>query len=328
MPQSPAPYSAGDPAAPHRAPEQDRTATQGKDADTHVPLALRRAVQDAGFADDTCRWIPLSGGRSNRLWQLHPERGDGASTVVKLFAAPDGNPLFANDPDREARVLARLEGLGIAPRLRAQLHTPEGRALVYDHVEGAPWRDDPAPVAHLLRRLHRSGAAKGAVLPSAPDGSAALARQTAAILAICPDEAQARLAPFLGRLAARAAVPPLGARALLHGDPVAGNLIAGPNGLRLIDWQCPALGDPCEDIAHFLSPAMQIIYRGAALSRAQEQGFMAALGAPDLAARYAALAPWYHARMAAYCAWQIARGQKDYAAAEQAETAALKTALR
>ncbi|GAA6188413.1 hypothetical protein NBRC116596_14760 [Litorivita sp. NS0012-18] len=297
-----------------------------------MPPALRRAVQEAGFADDRCRWIPLSGGRSNRLWQLHHGRGDAASTVVKLFAAPDGNPLFANDPDREARILARLEGLGIAPRLRAQLHTPEGRALLYDHVEGAPWCDDPAPVAHLLRHLHRSGAAQGAAksagLPAAPDGSAALARQTSAILALCPGDARARLAPFLDRLAARAAVPPLGARALLHGDPVAGNLIAGPNGLRLIDWQCPALGDPCEDIAHFLSPAMQIIYRGAALSRAQEQGFLAALNAPDLAARYAALAPWYHARMAAYCAWQIARGQKDYAAAEQAETAALKTALR
>ena len=39
-----------------------------------------------------------------------------------------------------------------------------------------------------------------------------------------------------------------------------GNLILGEKGLRLIDWQCPAIGDPIVDIMMFLSPGMHEIY--------------------------------------------------------------------
>ena len=41
--------------------------------------------------------------------------------------------------------------------------------------------------------------------------------------------------------------------------------------MRLIDWQCPALGDPAEDIACFLSPAMQVIYGAGPLDAARER---------------------------------------------------------
>ena len=33
----------------------------------------------------------------------------------------------------------------------------------------------------------------------------------------------------------------------------------------MIDWQCPAAGDPCEDIYSFLSPAFQILSGRAAI---------------------------------------------------------------
>jgi aminoglycoside phosphotransferase (APT) family kinase protein len=60
----------------------------------------------------------------------------------------------------------------------------------------------------------------------------------------------------------------------------------------LIDWQCPAVGDPCEDIAIFLSPAMQLAYRGTVLSRAEEQVFLTAYSDASTLKRYANIAPW------------------------------------
>lgn len=125
-------------------------------------------------------------------------------------------------------------------------------------------------------------------------------------------------------------VVPSGRRALLHGDPVPGNLILSPDGPVLIDWQCPATGDPTEDLAIFLSPAMQMFYRGRPLSADEAATFLGAYGDAATVARYRALAPWHHWRMAAYCLWRMARGGGDSraeAAAFDAELAAMREAV-
>ena len=108
---------------------------------------------------------------------------------------------------------------------------------------------------------------------------------------------------------------------LLHCDIVAGNVIVEDGTARLIDWQCPGRGDPCEDIASFLSPAMQLLYRGKILSAQEISEFFDAY--PTHQPRYEALAAAYHFRMAAYCQWQIEQGQNDYVAGLEAELAAL-----
>ena len=59
-----------------------------------------------------------------------------------------------------------------------------------------------------------------------------------------------------------AEVAPVGHPCLIHGDTVPNNFIQSVDALVLIDWQCPALGDPVLDLAIFLSPAMQQIARG------------------------------------------------------------------
>ncbi len=118
-------------------------------------------------------------------------------------------------------------------------------------------------------------------------------------------------------------VPPSGKSVFLHGDVVPGNLIAGENDLFLIDWQCPGIGDPCEDIAIFLSPAMQRVYRGAPLNEAEFEMFFEGYGDASIKARYRALAPAYHWRMAAYCQWQSENGHLDYAGAMLEERAAI-----
>lgn len=257
-------------------------------------------------------WVPLRGGRSNRLWRV----GEGAAAVVvKLYGTPDENPLFRNDARAERRALAWLEGRGMAPALCHADAGTEGHVLVYTHIAGDTWRTDPRPVADLLARLHRTDPPPG--LPLRPGGSRALAEEAARILALCPK------GPALSRLKdawpGGAAVSPSDHRAFLHGDPVPGNLILAETGPVLIDWQCPAIGDPVEDIALFLSPAMQIAYRGAPLTDAETGAFLDGYGDAALARRYRQLAPWFHWRMAAYCLW---RGAADTGGME-AELAAL-----
>ena len=72
---------------------------------------------------------------------------------------------------------------------------------------------------------------------------------------------------------------------LIHTD-VGVNLVGAGTGLRLIDWQCPAIGDICEDIYSFLSPAFQILGGRPPLTDEQISIFWNALDRPNLAHRY------------------------------------------
>ena len=206
----------------------------------------------------------------------------------------------------EAQALSRFGPLSLSPVLE---HSGEGW-IAYRFVEGAPWRSDPARVAALLHRLHSTYAPGFRVLPS---GSGAILAQARAILAGCT-----------GRIASAPddpGIPPVDQTCPLHGDAVPGNIVDGPGGLTLIDWQCPASGDPTEDIATFLSPAMQRLYRGTILSEAEREAFLAAYPDPAIVARYRALKSVYRWRMAAHCLWKAERGASDYAGALRLEFA-------
>ena len=98
-----------------------------------------------------------------------------------------------------------------------------------------------------------------------------------------------------------------------------GNIIATPNGPVLIDWQCPARGDPAEDLATFLSPAMHWLYRGKLPDEAERAQFLDAYPDPVVVDRYLRLAPLFRWRMAAHCLWKAERGAADYATALKLE---------
>lgn len=243
----------------------------------------------------TVNWIVLSGGRTNRLWRV----GD---YTVKQFDSAASSPLFPNDVEAEARALALFSPLGIAPRLRAV----GADWLIYDYIEGSAWSSDPAPVARVLHRLHKVRLAADS-FRAAPNGSAAVLVDAQRIFPM-PD---APADPCLGPVAP----------APIHADAVVGNVLQSAAGPVLIDWQCPAMGDPVEDICTFISPAMSWLYSGTPVSSDWVEAFWEAYPDSDVLTRARAMQPLYRWRIAAYCAWKVARGDVDYAQALKLELA-------
>ena len=237
--------------------------------------------------------------------------------VVKLYDQSGNNPLFSNDPCCETAVLKALSGTGIVPDLVHRGRFEGQDWLAYTHIEGEPWQDGAEQVARLLGRVHDQPLCPG--VPKGANGSAMLEAQTEAILARCAGGIQLEgLRPSTG-------VPPAPRTTLIHGDPVPGNIVVDGGTLTLIDWQCPQDGDPAEDLALFLSPAMQFLYRGAVLKPAEEEAFLAAYPDGQVVARVRALKPWYHWRMAAYCLWKSEQGSLQDRAAMELEIAAIQS---
>lgn len=263
-------------------------------ADPATDPALVRALDRLCPGHDG-QWRPLSGGRTNRVWRV-------GGMVVKCHDPAAATPLFPNDPQAEELALRHFGPLGIAPVLRAA-----GQGwLILDHLPAGRWGGPPAPVAHLLHRLH-TAAPPAAPLRALPNGSAAILAHAASFappgLPAPPDD------PHL---------PPVPARPV-HGDAVAGNILTGPDGPLLIDWQCPGLGDPCEDLATLISPAMMWLYTGAIAPAGWADALLDAYPDAAIATRTRALLPLYRWRIMAHCAWKAARGDADYARALQIE---------
>lgn len=267
------------------------------------PPGLAEQLVQHGLIAKDARFETLYGGRTNQVWKVLDAEAD---RVLKLYQSSLKNPLFRNDARLEAVCLEAFAQTGFVPRLRASGSYGVDRWVFYDHAAGSPWRRGTAQVAALLHRLHSQ--AIGVDLPEGCNGSADIARHGDLILRDCHSDRRL----VLNGKKPRSAVPPTSETCLIHGDPVAGNILVARDGLTLIDWQCPARGDPCEDLALFLSPAMQILYRGAPLSPEEETAFLSAYKEPRVVERYLELRPWYAWRMAAYCLWRVENGAPAY----------------
>lgn len=241
--------------------------------------------------------VPLPGGRSNRVWRI----GD---LVLKRFDPDAATPLFPNDPLAEARALTLFAPLHIAPVLRAA--GPDW--VIYDHHEGTVWspKADPAPLARLLHRLHGADVAPG-TFRALPNGSAALHAHALGL-------AQPGLPP----IPPDPHIPPISPRPV-HADPVLGNILATAAGPLLIDWQCPGMGDPAEDLATLLSPAMIWLYCGQTPADGWGDALLSAYPDAAIVERTRALLPLYRWRIMTHCALRAARGDEGYAKALQVE---------
>ncbi len=279
-----------------------------------LPYTLFQTLVLQGVIGEFQNVSELSGGRTNHLWRFH----DGAGLrVLKLFAKTATPPLFPNDPDAEQLILKALTGTGLAPELQGAGSSAQGRWILYSYLPGHSWQRDARCVGAALRQVHHLPAVSG--LRIAPNGSAALIAQTRGILNDChgsmASELKAIQPPDPG-------VPPTQPK-VIHSDPVPANILVSGRTLTFIDWQCPALGDPCDDLGIFLSPAMHFIYRGDPLNPSEREHLFAGYGDPDIQARYEALAPLFHWRMAAHCLWRAERGAPGYAKALELERTAL-----
>lgn len=247
--------------------------------------------------------VQLSGGRTNAVWR----HGD---VVWKRYDLSKATPLFGNDPDAEWSALQSLIGVGIAPHPIKRVTDEAGRHLVYRFEPGETHQTPLPDLARLLGRLHRhvppSDLPKAASGAQIIDMGQAMAAQSGTLLNAAPQPPDTAFRPTF-----------------CHRDPVPGNVVETAQGAKLIDWQCPAIGDPVEDIAHALSPAMHVLYGASRPTQAQRAAFLSAYSDHAVTARYDTIGHVYHWRMACYCEWQIARGVADYVPALQAELAHL-----
>ena len=194
---------------------------------------LQDALLRRGFALSDALWSRLLGGRTNQSWKVEDED---LSIVVKLFAKVSDNPLFPNDASAEVASLRHLDNLNLAPKWLDDFATAEGHCVIYQHVPGQSWQTGVSEIAALLYRVHAMAGPEN--LRTVPDGSEGLLRQTEQILSHCP----AVKAKPVWSFRPSGVIPPVGRMCLLHGDPVAGNIVGNPGDWRLIDWQCPAIG--------------------------------------------------------------------------------------
>lgn len=257
----------------------------------------------------------LAGGYWNDVLRIDTDLGP---LVLKHYRAVMAGTLFPNLPEGEARALQRLAGLGVAPEPVG--YWPQEQVLLYAYVEGAPWDGDIAAMAALLVRKAGVSGDGFRQVPVTPE---AILAEGDALFAPCRDDALTR------RLRALRPVPPPSppggwcpGRRLVHTDIGATNLIGAGPGLRLIDWQCPASGDPAEDVYSFLSPAFQILNLRAPLPAADRVRLVQLLDDPALARRFALLEPAYAWRMAGYCCRRMQSAETNEVRARYTRAAA------
>ena len=282
------------------------------DFDNKIKNQVRSYLLRQGIISDQNIWHAQAGGRTNKVWHLEGE----SDLICKLYLETKTNPLFNNNPEAEYKCLLWLDGWGIAPKPYKYLETPFGEVLLYNYIKGQTWSHDISAVSELLTRIHKHKYPKHLRILSALPSDV---KQTGLeiinklnpyyknkLIKICPDVSVSDIEPVL-----------------LHTDVVPGNLILGDEGLRLIDWQCPAIGDPIVDIVMFLSPGMHKIYGSGKFSIKDHEDFLMNL-TPKLRSRYNIIGPLYHWRLAAYCFWKAEQGFIEYEKAALAEIDLLK----
>jgi thiamine kinase len=280
--------------------------------DYKIKTQLKNFLSMQGLISDQAVWHSQTGGRTNKVWRILGEE----DLICKLYLETKTNPLFKNDPEAEYKCLQWLDGSNLAPKPYKYLKTPFGDILIYNYIDGKPWSHDVSTVLELLNQIRNQKYPKGLRILSNLSSDI---KQTGfdivnklnnyhknILTKICPEVSISNIEPVL-----------------LHTDVVPGNLILGDKGLRLIDWQCPAIGDPIIDIMMFLSPGMHEIYGTGKLSMKDHELFLMGLSS-DLRNRYNIIGPLYHWRLAAYCFWKAEQGFIEYENAALSEIDLLK----
>ena len=277
----------------------------------------------------------LTGGFWNRVYRLRSKQHSSLDWVVKQFVQVPVNPLFPILPMAEHAALQFLQKKECAPTPIAFItDSPAGSLLVYEYVQGGSWNGDLEAAATLLARVQRIPIEAFAMNAFRKLPTDALALQAHA-------EGMLQRHQTAASHSVRALLPtvpmqsnhPNPREVLVHTDCGPGNMVSGPDGLRLIDWQCPGLGDGLQDVVTFLSPAMQVLYGYPVLTPAKEQQFLGAYfsalrespsDAQETRARFHLVRSSHHYRFAAYCAMRA----QDTAASDEKTSRLYSVALQ
>ncbi len=245
---------------------------------------------------------PLTGGFWNDVYRL---RGNGRNWVIKHFRSTNSDGLYPILPQAEALALQTLSGLEIAPELVAFL--PDVPLLVYEYFEGGVWQADAVSIGRLLRCLHDVPITTESGFRQLPLETVAILRQGDHFLGqVGPDALVQQLSAVrpLPQL-----LPSLARLSLVHTDPWPGNIVQNGRHLRLIDWQCPGLGNPTEDVWTFLHAGYEMLLGRPRFDEQVQAEFWHGYGQTTVSQHLPLLAPYYAYRLAAHCLlrqWQLA----------------------
>jgi aminoglycoside phosphotransferase (APT) family kinase protein len=244
--------------------------------------------------DDEFELTPLTGGFWNDVYRL---RGNGRDWVIKHFRSANPDGLYPILPQAEALALQTLRGRQIAPEPVAFL--PDGPLLVYEYFAGDVWQEEVVGIGRLLRRLHDLPVPPDSGFRSLPVTSADILQQGDHLLA------QAEPDAFVQQLQAARPTPqprlPPSRLALVHTDAWVGNFIQNGRDIRLIDWQCPGLGDAAEDVWTFLESGYEMLLGRPRLDEQMWAEFWRGYGGTAVRHRLQFMAPYYAYRVAAHC---------------------------
>jgi aminoglycoside phosphotransferase (APT) family kinase protein len=255
----------------------------------------------------------LTGGFWNRVYRLRSKADTSLDWVVKQFVQVPVNPMFPILPKAEYAALLFMQTEECAPTPIAFIaDSAIGSLLVYEYIPGVSWNGDLEAAATLLARVQRIPIDTFATnsFRQLPTDPLSLQEHAEAMLQRHQSALSNSVREFLPPVST-CTVPPNRREVLVHTDCGPGNMVSSPSGLRLIDWQCPGIGDGLQDIVTFLSPAMQLLYGYPVLAAEQEQQFLSAyffaLGenpsdAHNTQARFRSIRSSHHYRFAAYCA--------------------------
>ena len=230
----------------------------------------------------------MYGGHTNSVWLLK----DKTKIIFKKYSKSDENSMFPNSLADEVKVLKKLEVFDVAPKLIKSW--PKLSVIAYKYVEGRRCLKNIQAIVELIKKkekLDPRGFRKALIDPKEIilEGDRFLQ-----ISKIISDAYR----PNIGD------VYPLKKTSLIHRD-IGANLIEEPAGMvKIIDWQCPADGDICEDIFSILSPGFQILANRTPLTEKEKALFWSYMNRRDIYRRYTAIKAAYAWRHGAYCFWK------------------------
>jgi hypothetical protein len=198
----------------------------------HIRTWVCRCLSDTRI--DSYRERVVKNGREREVWDCR-FTADGAETAGVLIVFKPGNLQSVNTslPPGEAAskcalAMTELPSLGIpTPRVLGQSSDGEQSAVLCEKIKRVNWNPRVRTEAsRILARIHGlseanlSEALQNLVRVSDPRASRTTQGQA----------------------------PQTELRTLVHGDYFSANLLPSPNGLRIIDWETFAWGDPMWDL--------------------------------------------------------------------------------